>query len=104
MGAESFPRLMMTAGLVAGLLSGVSVRAEDLMTIRGRATFKGDPAKFDPRPIEAVRGTQCDNGWDILDKSVLVNKKTSPPTLRNVMVWLVDGPSRCAGSGARSSC
>gem|GEM_PF-5209572 len=76
--------------LAAATLFG-SARAEDV-TIQGIAIFKGNAAKFDPKPIAAVRGTQCDNGQDILDRRVLVNKNTSPPTLANVVVWLADGP------------
>lgn len=92
MGADSFPKVLMTAGLIVGLLSGGSVRADDVMTIRGRAIFKGDPAKFDPKPIKAFKGSQCDNGQDVFSSSVLINKHTSPPTLRGVIVWLESGP------------
>jgi len=92
MGAHRFSTIVITAGLIAGFLSTGPIRADDEVTIRGKVIFKGDPAKFDPKPIAEVKGTQCDNGQDILSNAVLINKHTSPPTLRNVVVWMADGP------------
>ena len=103
MGAGSFQKVMINAGLVAGLMSGGSALADDVMTIRGRAIFKGDTANYDPKPIGAVKGTQCAQMGQILSSSVLVNKHTSPPTLRNVIVWLVEGPVDMRGMAPTKS-
>ncbi len=92
MGASRISRMMTTAGLIAGMFSAGVVCADGEITIRGKAIFKGDAAKFDPKPIAAVKGTQCDNGRDIYTSSVLVNKHTSPQTLRNVVIWMAEGP------------
>lgn len=77
------------------LLAFASVRpawAQDpVMNIRGKAVFKGDPKKFEAKPIEAVEGTECQLGPKLVDESVLINE-TTPPTLRNVVVWIEEGP------------
>lgn len=90
--AGRFPNRMMTAGLIAGLMSGGFARADDVVTISGKAIFKGDATEFDPAPIAEAKGTQCDNGQIVLSDRVLINKHTSPTTLRNVLVWLAEGP------------
>lgn len=77
--------------VLALAMSSSAMAQEAIHTIRGKAVFKGDPKKFEPKPIEAVEGTECQLGPKLLDESVIINE-TTPPTLRNVVIWIEEGP------------
>ncbi|MEK6799429.1 MAG: carboxypeptidase regulatory-like domain-containing protein [Planctomycetota bacterium] len=81
--------MVFAIGASADVTHGV---ADERGTIKGKIVFKGDPAKYEPQPLEAVKGTNCDNGTPMMSEEVLLNKATTPTTIRNVVVYLKERP------------
>lgn len=69
-------------------LAGV-VRAADDGVIKGKVIFKGDTDKFKRSPIDTSKDANCKKpigSWD-----VILNKKTDPITIKNVVVSIKEG-------------
>jgi len=64
---------------------------DERVSIEGKVIFKGNVEKFAPKPAEGVESTDCAAWQPILTEEVLINP-TTPPTLRNAVVWIQAGP------------
>lgn len=66
--------------------------AEDNAVIKGKAIFKGDPAKHRRQVIPTDKDPNCKKAKSkIGTENVIINTKTDPLTLRNVMVYVKEG-------------
>lgn len=83
--------LVCVVGAALPAQASKQVSSADVVTIRGKAVFKGDPKEFQQKPFDKVDGTLCQPYQPILDESVMVNG-TKPPTLSNVVIWIKSGP------------
>jgi len=78
----------MVAGLVLSIVGVAS--AGDNGVVKGKVFFKGDPPKRSL--INTAKDPNCAKmKKKIGTEDVIVNKKTDPATLRNVMVYVKDG-------------
>jgi len=79
--------------LVLHGLGGVA-RAEDKAVIKGKVIFASDPGKaeFKRTVLDTSKDPNCKKGKPRIGSwKVIINKKTKPPTLRNVMVFVKEG-------------
>lgn len=80
------------SGLVAFAMSGVAALAGDLSIIKGKVIFKGDADKFKRTTLDTSKDPNCAKSkakvgsWE-----VVINKKTDPMTLANVLVHIKGG-------------
>jgi len=80
--------------MAAFSLSGVCVQA-DGGTIKGKVIFKGDVSKYKRKKINTRKDPNCAKSKKAIGSySVIINKKTDPKTLRNVMVFVKEGVSK----------
>lgn len=71
---------------------GASARAEDNAVIKGKVVFKGDPGNYGRQVISTVKDPNCKKSKKkIGSEGVILNKKTDPITIRNVIVYVKDG-------------
>ena len=80
-------------GLLLRGFGGVAM-AEDNAVIKGKVIFGSDPKnpKFKRTVLDTGKDPNCKNGKKKIGSyDVVINKKTSPPTLRNVMVFVKEG-------------
>ncbi len=80
--------------VVAGLLACVTSpsRADDNGTIKGKVIFKGDKEKFKRTVLDTSKDPNCKKMADkIGSEDVVLNTKTDPITVRNVLVQLKEG-------------
>lgn len=83
------------AVLVIGALAVPAAKlavADDNATIKGKVVFKGDASKFKRKVINTQKDPNCKKSKKkIGTESVIINKKTDPMTLRNVLVFVKEG-------------
>jgi len=73
---------------------GGAALAEDNAVIKGKAVFAGDPkaAEFKRTVLDTSKDPNCAKSKaKIGSYEVVINKKTDPPTLSNVMVFVKEG-------------
>lgn len=82
--------VLFAAVLVAGI---TPARAEDNAVIKGKVIFKGDAANYKRTKINTAKDPNCkkSKAKGIGSYKVILNKKTDPMTVRNVMVYVKDG-------------
>ena len=91
----SFSRIV-AAGLAGGLviLIGANSALADSTIIRGRVIFKGNPADFGRDRINTGKDRNCALAKRKIGTfDVILNKKTDPVTIRNVLVSIKSGLS-----------
>ncbi|RME36680.1 MAG: hypothetical protein D6788_11100, partial [Planctomycetota bacterium] len=73
--------------MVLGLLwAAASVQADNAV-VKGKVIFKGDPDRYKRTVINTNKDPNCKKSVArIGTENVIINKKTNPPTLRNVLV------------------
>ncbi len=70
----------------------VPAGAQDNAVIRGRVIFKGDVKKYKRQVIKTDKDPHCKKSKKkIGSEDVILNKKTDPITIRNVMVYVKEG-------------
>lgn len=79
---------------VSGLFLGavtVPAKGEDNAVIKGKVIFKGDPTKdeYKRKPLETGKDANCNK--KIGSEGVVLNKKTDPITIKNVIVSIKEG-------------
>lgn len=85
-----YTNLAVVAALV-GIGVG-SVRAEDNAVIRGKAIFDGNPRDFRRVVLDTSKDPNCKKSKaKIGSYDVILNKKTDPVTIENVLVYVKDG-------------
>lgn len=80
-------------GLVLGGFGRAAV-ADDNAVIKGKVIFAGDPSNpsFKRRVLDTSKDPNCKKSKPKIGSyDVIINKKTNPPTLRNVMVFVKEG-------------
>lgn len=83
--------LMLTGGAFV-LAPWVGVARAEINIISGKVIFKGDPAKYRRRVINTGKDPNCAKAVKkIGTEKVVINKKTTPPTLKNVLVSIKEG-------------
>jgi len=81
----------LVATLVAGLFLG-SAASADNGVIKGKVIFKGDVAKYKRSVLNTAKDPNCKKSKaKIGSYDVIINKKTEPMTVRNVIVSIRDG-------------
>jgi len=81
----------LVATLVAGLFLSASANG-DGGVIKGKVIFKGDVAKYKRSVLNTAKDPNCKKAKaKIGSYDVIVNKKTDPMTVRNVIVSIKDG-------------
>lgn len=82
----------MSSAIVFALWPGLTptTLAQNAGTITGKAIFEGNPANYPRLPIPMM-GRNFNCGRAIRDNKVILNKKTNPVTIRNVMVYVTKG-------------
>ena len=89
---------MVSRVLMVGCLITVAgpALAGDNGTIKGKAIFKGDAAKYKRQVINRAKDPNCKKSKKkIGSEKVIINKKTDPMTLRNVLVYVKKGLGDC---------
>ncbi len=76
------------AGLALGMVAS-PVWAEDNGVIKGKVVFKGDAEKYKRETLDTSKDANC--GKKLGSEKVVINKKTDPTTLRNVVVSVKEG-------------
>jgi hypothetical protein len=87
-----FKQVAMLAGI--GLLNTAvpSLRADDDAVIKGSVIFKGDKAKYSRKVIPTEKDPNCaQSKAKIGSYEVILNSKTDPVTIRNVLVFVKEG-------------
>lgn len=70
----------------------VSALAEDNAVIKGKVIFKGDAEKYKRTTLDTSKDENCKKIKEkIGSEEVVINKKTEPATLRNVIVSIKEG-------------
>ena len=80
------------ASIVVGALALTFVApasAADNAVIKGKIIFSGEAAKYKRKRINVAKDPKCTK--KIGSESVILNKKTDPITIRNVMVYIKEG-------------
>lgn len=73
-------------------VSATSVRAEDNGVIKGKILFKGDKEKYKRSTLDTTKDPQCAKMKDKIGSyQVILNTKSEPITIRNVLVSVKDG-------------
>ncbi len=82
---------LVLGGFVFGVVSA-PVLAEDNAVIKGKVLFKGDPEKYKRTTLDTAKDENCKKIKEkIGSEEVVINKKTDPMTLRNVLVSIKEG-------------
>jgi len=89
-------RVQILIAVAAGLLwaAPAAVRAEDNGVIKGKVLFKGDKDKYKRIPLDTTKDPNCaktPGKEKIGSYNVILNTKTEPITVRNVLVHVKDG-------------
>jgi len=79
---------LVLGGFVLGVASAPAL-AEDNAVIKGKVLFKGDPDKYKREPLDTAKDANCTK--KIGSEQVVLNKKTDPITIRNVLVSVKEG-------------
>ena len=79
---------LVLGGLVLSCVT-VSAVAEDNAAIKGKVLFKGDPEKYKRQSLDTAKDANCTK--KIGSEDVVLNKKTDPITIRNVIVSIKEG-------------
>jgi plastocyanin len=79
---------LVVGSLVVGVVA-VPVRAEDNAVIKGKVIFKGDPEKYKRATLDTTKDSNC--AKKIGSEEVVLNKKTDPITIKNVVVSIKEG-------------
>lgn len=80
------------AAVVGGFFLSVVTKAGDNAVIKGKIIFEGDVAKYKRSVIKTDKDPNCKKAKKrIGSEKVIINKKTVPKTLRNVMVYVKSG-------------
>jgi len=74
--------------MVAALLVA-SANGADVTSITGKIIFKGDPAKHAPKVVNTSKDPACKK--QITSEKVVLNGKSAPFTMRNVLVHIKHG-------------
>ncbi len=83
--------LVLIASLLVTAVTATSVVA-DITTIVGKVTFKGDVAKYKRKVLDTSKDPNCKKSKKkIGSEDVVINKKTDPITVRNVLVSIQSG-------------
>lgn len=83
--------LMLMVILVAAF-AAIPAYAEDNAVIKGEVIFKGDPAKYGRTKINTGKDPNCKKSKKSIGTyKVMLNKKTAPVTVRNVLVFIREG-------------
>jgi len=80
--------------VVAGLLAGaVTAKAQDAGVIKGKVAFKGDAEKYKRTELDTAKDPKCKTlaPKGVGSEDVILNKDTTPITIRNVIVHLKEG-------------
>lgn len=78
--------------IVCPLALAALVHAEDNAVIRGKVIFKGDAGQYKRQVINTNKDPNCKKSKKkIGSEDVILNKKTDPVTIRNVMVYVKEG-------------
>jgi len=80
---------VMLVGCAVLSAPSLEARAEDNAVIKGKVIFKGDADKFKRSEIDTSKDTNCKK--KIGSYEVILNKKTDPVTIRNVVVSIKEG-------------
>lgn len=83
-----------TMGMVGCLTWSLctSALASDNAVIKGKVVFKGDTAKYKRTSLKTEKDPNCKKSKSKIGSyDVIINKKTDPMTLRNVIVFIEDG-------------
>lgn len=90
-----YPRRMLIATIAATLLLTMQIlpaRGDGASVITGKVVFKGNLAKFKRTKINTTKDPNCAKAKKTIGtEKVVINKKTEPMTLRNVLVSIKDG-------------
>lgn len=89
-------RGLLSAVVALGLIlsAGAAVSADDTAVIKGKVIFKGDPNNYKREVLDTSKDEKCAKmveGGKIGSEKVVLNKKTDPITIRNVLVSVMDG-------------
>jgi plastocyanin len=90
-------RTALMGWMAAIVLLGAAVlpaRAEDNGVVKGKVIFKGDPddAKFRRTVVDTSKDPNCKHKKKRIGSwSIILNKKTDPVTIQNVLVRVVEG-------------
>ena len=79
---------LVLGGFVLGVASAPAL-AEDNAIIKGKVVFKGDPEKYKREALDTAKDDKCTK--KIGSEQVVLNKKTDPITIRNVLVSIKEG-------------
>ena len=82
---------LMVAGTLVGLAAS-SVRADEMNVIKGKVIFSGNSDDYKRTVLDTSKDPNCaKNKAKIGSWDVVINKKTEPHTLRNVLVTIKAG-------------
>ena len=82
---------LVVGSLVVGTVAAPA-RAEDNAVIKGKVIFKGDAEKYKRQTLDTSKDENCKKIKEkIGSEEVVINKKTEPSTLRNVVVSIKEG-------------
>lgn len=82
---------LVLGGFVLGVVPAPAP-AEDNAVIKGKVLFKGDPEKYKRTTLDTSKDENCKKIKEkIGSEEVVINKKTDPMTLRNVLVSIKEG-------------
>jgi len=82
---------LVLGGFVFGVASAPAL-AEDNAVIKGKVLFKGDANKYKRTTLDTSKDENCKKTKEkIGSEEVVINKKTDPMTLRNVLVSVKEG-------------
>lgn len=84
------------AAFIAGVVlaaTSTPARAEDNGVIKGKVVFKGDVADYKRTKLDTSKDPNCKKAKPkgIGSYKVILNKKTDPVTVRNVLVYVKEG-------------
>ena len=82
----------MLGAIGAVVLAMPSLATANNGAIKGKVIFKGDAAKFKRQTVKTAKDPNCKKSKKkIGSENVIINRKTDPMTLRNVMVFVKEG-------------
>jgi len=82
---------ILAAGIILGTLSA-GARAEDNGVVKGKVIFKGDAEKYKRTTLDTSKDANCKKSKDKIGSyEVILNKKSDPITVQNVLVSIKEG-------------
>jgi len=85
-------KLAVSAAIVYGLCGTMPACAGDTGVIKGKVIFKGDAEKFKRTMLDTSKDENCKKSKEKIGSwEVVINKKTDPLTLKNVLVSVKEG-------------